>query len=83
MGKCHNSGVDTFKMCPMELHFEKLISWKNIGYEIVGFTKEGKEKVSKMEYNETPPCAFIQYLKPHLEGICVSQLHRKVARCAF
>jgi hypothetical protein len=44
----------------------------------VGFTKEGKEKkASKMEYNETPPHALIQYLKLHLKEFV---LHNYIAR---
>jgi hypothetical protein len=38
---------------------EKLISWRSIRYEVVGFTKESKEKASKVEYNKTPPCDLI------------------------
>ncbi len=57
-------GVDIFKVCPKEFQSKKLIVWKSIGYEVVGFIEEGKEKkASKMEYNEIPPHDFIQYLK--------------------
>jgi hypothetical protein len=64
LGQCHNCGVDIFKVCPKEFQSKKLIFWKSTRYEVVGFTKGGKEKkASKMEYNETPPHDLIQYLK--------------------
>jgi hypothetical protein len=70
LGQCHNCGVDIFKVCPKEFQSKKLIFWKSIRYEVVGFAEEGKEKkASKMEYNETPPCDLIQYLKPCLKEL--------------
>jgi hypothetical protein len=55
LGQCHNYGVDIFKVYPKEFQSKKLIFWKNIGYEVVGFIEEGKEKkASKIKYNETP-----------------------------
>jgi len=56
-----------------------LVSWKSIGYEIVGHTKkDGKEKKgSKLEYHETPPLDLIQYLKPQFKKFV---LHNYVAR---
>lgn len=60
LGDCCNCGVDTFKICPKEVQYDKLISWKGIGYEMVGFINEGKEKkASKLEYKETLACDFI------------------------
>jgi hypothetical protein len=42
-----------------------LISWTNIGYEVVGHTKDGKEKkASKFECHEAPPLNLIKYLRP-------------------
>jgi len=77
LGQRHNYGVDIFKVCPKEFQFEKLISWKSIRYEVVGFTEESKEnKASKMEYNETSPHDFIQYLKLRLKEFV---LHNYVA----
>jgi hypothetical protein len=44
----------------------------------VRITKERKEKKpSKMEFNETPPRALIQYLKPFLKEFV---LHNYIAR---
>jgi hypothetical protein len=45
-----------------------LISWRSIGYEVVGHIEDGKEKkASKLEYHKTPPLDLINYLKPCLK----------------
>jgi hypothetical protein len=55
LGECEICEIDTLKVCPKGVQFQNLVSWKSIGYEIVGHTKDGKKKkVSKLEYHETP-----------------------------
>jgi len=45
-----------------------LISWRSTRYEVVGHTKDGKEKkASKLEYHKTPLLAFTNYLKLRLK----------------
>jgi hypothetical protein len=55
-----------------------LLSWRNINYEVVGHTKNGKEKKAlKLEYHETPSSMFIKYLM-----LCLKEFvfHNYVAR---
>jgi hypothetical protein len=78
LGDCCNCGVDSFKICLEAVQFDKLVSWKSIGYEVVGFINEGKEKkASKLEYKETLAHDFIQYMKPRLKEFV---LHNYITR---
>jgi hypothetical protein len=44
LGQCESyCGVDIFKVCPKEFQSKKLIVWKSIGYEVVGFIEEGNQ----------------------------------------
>ncbi len=43
-GECDDSDVQTLPLGEEECQFINFISWKCIGYEVVGRTKEGKEK---------------------------------------
>jgi hypothetical protein len=62
-GECQNCGIDILRFCPEEVQIENLLSWINISYEVVGHTKDGKEKkASKLENHETPSSMFIEYL---------------------
>jgi hypothetical protein len=54
-GDCLKCGVKNLKICPEELQFDKLINWKNIGYEMVerymmGRTRK-RRKLSTMKLN--------------------------------
>jgi hypothetical protein len=45
---------DTFKVCPKELVYDKLIQWKSIRYEVIRKTYGGRDKkVQKLEYYES------------------------------
>jgi hypothetical protein len=77
MGTYPDCGLQLFRICPSELTSEKLVKWKSIGYKIIGTTKEGNpRKVSTLEYRETTPCEFIEYVKPKLTAFV---LHNYVA----
>jgi len=67
LGECQNYGINTLRICLEEVRSQSLISWKSIGYEVVGHTKDGKEKALKLKYHETPPSNLINYLKPCLK----------------
>lgn len=68
LGDCSHCGVDTLKICPIEANSDRMIKWKSIGQEVVGYTEEGKEKKAAcVEYHETQPHALIDYLKPCLK----------------
>jgi hypothetical protein len=61
----------------LELTSEKLVSWKSIGYKLIGCTEEGvPRKAATLEYRETTPCELIEYLKPKLQSFV---LHNYVA----
>jgi hypothetical protein len=60
LGKCQNCGIDTLRIYLEKVQFQNSISWRSIGYEVMGHTedvghmKDGKEKkASKLEYYET------------------------------
>lgn len=62
--ECICCGAKTLLVCPVELHTNESISWRNIDYEVVGHTEEGKEKKStNIEFHETTPKELISYLK--------------------
>jgi hypothetical protein len=48
------------KIFPKELQFDKLINWKNIGYEVVGKTNDGKEKKDRK----------LSTMKPNFDNYC-------------
>ncbi len=67
MGECRFCGVQNFNLCPQALFSNMLVKWRNIGYDVVGHTANGKnKKAHKVLYNETPPRELISYLKPRL-----------------
>jgi hypothetical protein len=69
LGECPHCGVDTLKICPVELECTQLLPWKSIGYEIIGQGEDGREKKSpKVMYNETALMEFFRYLKPKLKA---------------
>jgi hypothetical protein len=69
MGEFGFCGVETLHLCPEELILENVIKWKNIGYDVVGQTPEGKEKKTlKVFYHETPLRELISNLKPRLQS---------------
>jgi len=71
-------GVTTFKICPRELQSNKLIEWKNIGYEVVRKINEGGEKeAQKLAYHLTLLKELLEYLYPHLKEFV---LHNYVSR---
>jgi hypothetical protein len=61
-----------FEYCPIELLSDQRITWKSIGYEIIGVGEDNREKKSsKVMYNETMPKDFFEYMKPKLKAfIC-------------
>jgi hypothetical protein len=64
LGECQNYKIDRW-VCPKEVQSQILISWTSIGYEVVGHTKDGKEKkASKFKCHEAPPLNLIKYLRP-------------------
>jgi hypothetical protein len=42
-GLCSNYGVDNLHICPKELISSQSVQWKNIGYEVVGNTDDGRD----------------------------------------
>jgi hypothetical protein len=69
MGEFGFCGVEILHLCPEELILENVIKWKNIGYDVVGQTPEGKEKKTlKVFYHETPFRELISNLKPRLQS---------------
>ncbi len=51
-GECLECRVTTFKVCPGEFQYDKLIEWKNIRYEVIGKIDEGRNKKDqKLEYH--------------------------------
>ncbi len=76
-GLCSNYGVNNLKICPEELNSNQLAPWKNIGYEVVGKTSDGRDKkAQKLEYHESHPIALLEYMKPHLKEFI---LHNYIA----
>jgi len=60
-------GVETLHLCLEKLISENVVKLRNIGYDVVGQTHEGKKRnVSKVLYHETLPKELISYLKPRL-----------------
>ncbi len=56
------------KVCPTELISNQLVQWKNIKYEVVGKTDDGKDKKPHtLEYHESHHVTLLEYLKPHLK----------------
>jgi hypothetical protein len=71
-------GVTTFKICPRELQFDKLIEQKSIRYEVVGKINEGGEKkAQKLEYHLIMLKELLEFLYPHLKEFV---LHNYVSR---
>jgi hypothetical protein len=76
-GECLECGVTTFKVCPRELQYDKLIEWKSVRYE-VGKIDEGRNKKDqKLEYHLTLPRELLKYLYPCLKEFV---LHNYVSR---
>jgi hypothetical protein len=76
-GLCSNYGVDNLKVCLKELNPSQLVQWKNIKYEVVGKTNDGRDKKArKLEYHESHPIVLLEYLKPHLKEFT---LHNYIA----
>lgn len=70
MGEYNHCGIHTLKLYPIELQTNKVIHQQNIGYEVVGQNKDGKDrKASKVEHHDTHPSKLIQYLKPQLKAV--------------
>jgi hypothetical protein len=65
MGDCDIFGVETLSFYLEECQSIEIVSWKCIGYEVVGITNEGKEKKApKIDWKERAPIDLIKYLKP-------------------
>jgi hypothetical protein len=44
MGEFGLCGIETLQLYPEELISENVVKWRNIGYDVVGQTPEGREK---------------------------------------
>jgi hypothetical protein len=72
LGECASCGIQLLKTCPLELSSEKLVKWKSIGSEVVGYTEEGlPKKAPAVQYRLTKASELFQYLKPRLEAFLV------------
>jgi hypothetical protein len=70
LGEYQTCGIETLRIYLEEVQFQNLISWRSIGYEVVGYTEDGKgKKASKLKYHKTPPSKLINYQKPHLKEL--------------
>jgi hypothetical protein len=68
MGDCDICSVETLSFYIEKYHSIEIVSWKCIGYEVVGITNEGKEKKApKMHWKNSATVDFIKYLKPKLQ----------------
>jgi len=77
-GECLECEITTFKIYLRELQFDKLIKWKNIGYEVVGKTYERRnKKAQKLEYHFTLLRELLKYFYPRLKEFV---LHNYVSR---
>jgi hypothetical protein len=71
--------IQTLNMCPKNISSEKLVKWRNISYDVVGHTLNGKEKkVPKVLYHDTPPRKLVSYLKLSLQFVVT---HNFVSKC--
>ena len=61
LGECLHCGVDTLKICPLELECTQLVPWKSIGYEIIGQGEDGREKKSPKVMYSTVPGSNVTY----------------------
>ncbi len=72
MGECDECGVGILPLCLEKYEPTMTISYKCIGYEVVGRTNEGKEKkIPKVDWKKTIPIDLIEYLKPKLQFFIV------------
>jgi len=77
LGKCPNCGIQILKIYYQELLSKHLVKWKSIVIEIVGQTKDNKDKkVPTLSYNKTHFMDYIRYLQPQLKAFV---LHKYLA----
>jgi hypothetical protein len=77
MGTCADYGLELLKLCQLELGSDKLVKWKRIRYKVFGTTEDGvPRKAVTLEYQESPACELVEYLKPKLTAFV---LHNYVA----
>lgn len=68
MGECNLCGIKNLQFCPIELTTNRTVKWRRISHIVVGKTKDGNDKkVPQVEYMESTPRDFIEYLKPKLK----------------
>jgi len=84
LGQCKNCGVETLKICPVELDLKKPMTWRKISYVIVGKNNDGcDKKVSRVEYCETQPSQLIGYLRPKLKELVMHNFMSKWQKKEF
>lgn len=72
LGECLSCGLQLLKICPHEKTSEKLVKWKSIGSEIVGYSEEGlPKKAPCVQHRETKPIELFEYLEPRLKSFVV------------
>lgn len=68
MGECNLCGIKNLQFCRRELTTDRTVKWRRISHVVVGKTKDGNDKkVPQVEYMESTPRDFIEYLKPKLK----------------
>jgi hypothetical protein len=72
MGDRENCGIQQFKVCDQEYATEQKVQWRHIGSEVVGKTRDGRDKkVPRVMFQETVPREMITYLRPKMEEFTV------------